>query len=436
MFKIDRYFFTFIVSVLILAILSVYYLYGIRCASGNPIRSDGWGYYSYLPAIFDYCDFTFSFSDDPSKPGAIRLTEIGRYLNKYPIGTAILEFPFFITTDLVLKLFHKSVADGYSVPYQLSIIISTFFYFSLGLFILYKILLKYFSLKICFLTLITITFCTNLFHYATFDACFSHIYSFFIITLFVYIILCYKESNTKDFLIGLILGLITVIRNVDILIILFLFVYKAIQFRCIKDTFKYFINPKRILYICLGGGIPILPQIVYWYYSTGDFIIRSYSTRETFSWLSPHIPNILFSIKKGMLFYSPILFFSFVGLIFLKLKKNNLFLPIIIVIFTHLYVTSSWDQWQYGGSFGQRPFINFYCLYAICIGAFLSQLIQISFNFNILKLHLKFNLLNVFCLFICCLIYLNVRLMLAYWHGILPFADSTIYDVLRSLGVS
>ena len=84
----------FILITMTLLLLSYVYIYSWRGQSGNIIRSDGWGYYSYLPAIFDYGDLTFSFSDDSAK-GAVWEDENHNSINKYPIGTAVMQSPFF-----------------------------------------------------------------------------------------------------------------------------------------------------------------------------------------------------------------------------------------------------------------------------------------------------------------------------------------------------
>src|SRR5210317_2224155 len=92
-----------------LAVLTNFYTYENRY-NGPPIRSDGLGYYLYLPAIFIHKDPYFTFLDEPQTKDVTRAnygilqgpaanfglagTERG-YLNKYPIGTAVMQAPFF-----------------------------------------------------------------------------------------------------------------------------------------------------------------------------------------------------------------------------------------------------------------------------------------------------------------------------------------------------
>ena len=121
--------------------------------------------------------------------GVYKYENTGNYLDKYPVGVAVMALPFFLVAHagtLILSL-HSGVApNGYTDPlYHAAQAFSGLFYGLLGLVILKKLLDKYFSAKVVYLTIILITFGTNLFHYFTYDAVFSHAYSFFLFTLFL-----------------------------------------------------------------------------------------------------------------------------------------------------------------------------------------------------------------------------------------------------------
>lgn len=424
----------FILITFCLIVISDIYIYQLRNLSGNPIRSDGWGYYSYLPAVFDYHDLTFSFSDDPAKDVTIRVDNEGHYINKYPIGVAILESPFFFVVDIAMKIFDQQSANGYSMPYQIAMLISAIVYFLSGLLILYKVLNIYFEKNIVILTLILMTYATNLFHYASFDASFSHIYSFFLISLFVYITI--KKQNFQsiwlDFAGGICLGLVFVTRNPNIIVVLFYFFYNCNSLKKIRRRIVQILQPKSILINICGFILPVSLQCIYWLKVSGKLIIRSYDASETFSWLFPHIINVLFSVQKGLFFYSPILLFSFIGIVLMIKVKNELVLPIFTVMLFHIYVTSSWDCWQYGGSFGQRPFIDFFVFYAIALAFSLQYMNDLKFANVKNELHTT-SVLDLGKYIFIIFIFISIKLMLCYWHGILPFADATMIDIMNCL---
>ena len=89
---------------------------------------DVMGYYLYLPAALIYKDLkTLSFKDDILKEyhptssfyQAFPYTN-GNYVMKYPIGMAILYFPFFLIAHFLAGLLDYPT-DGFSLPYQMGI---------------------------------------------------------------------------------------------------------------------------------------------------------------------------------------------------------------------------------------------------------------------------------------------------------------------------
>ena len=64
----------------------------------------------------------FQFSDNsPSSGSGIWTDEYGHTIQKYPIGTAILEFPFFMMADIYTRIHHPEYTNGFSKPYQMGV---------------------------------------------------------------------------------------------------------------------------------------------------------------------------------------------------------------------------------------------------------------------------------------------------------------------------
>jgi len=110
------------------------------------------------------------------------------------------------------------------------------------------------------------------------------------------------------------------------------------------------------------GGL----QLLIYKLQTGSFFVYSYQG-EGFNFLKPHIPEVLFSYRKGLFLYTPLLLFTLVG--FRYLYKQSRFsawwLAIFFIVLT--YIISSWHMWFYGGSFSQRVYIDFYIFFAILL---------------------------------------------------------------------
>lgn len=349
----------------------------------NILESDAKGYYSYLPAIFIYHDLNYGFFDKIEKEKYFnkflfydyRTVVNNKYTNKYFAGTALCEMPFFLIAHMYAHI-SGSDTDGFSKPYLISVNIAVIFYLLLGLYFLNKTLRLYnITDKNIALVLFSIVFGTNIYYYTIGESGMSHVYSFSIISIFIYLVKDFFENKNNKFiiLIGLFLGIITLIRPINLVILLALpFIAGSIQ--NLKEGFgqlskNYFKTSISIIFFVTIASIqPIIYKI-----STGNFITYTYGN-EYFDFLNPHFIDILFSYKKGLFIYTPLLFLSILGLI--KLYRNHKFESITFFLFFIIitYIFSSWCIWWYGGSFSSRVYIDYFALFGIVLALFLNQI--------------------------------------------------------------
>ena len=347
------------------------------------INSDGVGYYDYLPSMFIHHDFARKDIPLQNNSGIYnRINTIGAYVNykafkvdKYPCGTAVLQLPFFLTTLTTTNL-EGNFTDGYQRPFQIGIFHATIFYLFLSLFFL-KRTLELFNTKkyIIILTQLFFVFATSVTHYANYDAGFSHIYSLFAITAFIYFVkLFFTRKNINHFVIAcLFLGLILILRQINVIILLFV-PFLAGSLENLKDGIsKLFGNRiKLFLGISLVLGIFFI-QCFLWYLQTGHFLIYSYQG-EGFNFRDPHIINILFSYRKGLFVYTPVLFLCLLSILFLAYKRNYYLAFTWIAFFSILtYILSSWWTWFYNDSYGLRVYIDFYTVFFIPFAIMLNE---------------------------------------------------------------
>lgn len=351
------------------------------------ISSDGKGYYAYLPALFIYNDLQFKFVDDyenkyyhPENKVNFTIDYNHKKVNKYWLGTALLMSPFFTVAHVVATLFHLP-NDGYSFIYQAMIAVAASIYLLLGLFFIRKILLLYSFKEIeIFLSLFAIVFATNLFYYTVAEPSMSHVYSFFAVSAFVYFIKKYFQTYIVKYLNYAIVGLalIILIRPSNGLVIF------ALPFLAgDKDNLVKSFQSMRISKLIPALGLAlllVLLQLSYYKISTGNYFVYSYGN-ENFNFLHPHFIDFLFSYRRGMFLYAPLLLFSLLG--FFPLFKHSRYEAIALFLFLFLmtFILSSWWMWYYGGGFGMRPVIDFYVFFALM----LALLIKYSFEIKWLK---------------------------------------------------
>lgn len=351
------------------------------------IEVDAKGYYAYLPAVFIYHDLNFRFYYNIERETYYNPILYYQYLrvhnnktiNKYYAGTAICLAPFFLVGH-VITLFSGYPADGYSYFYTMMVHLGALFYLLLGLAGLRKLLRTYNADdKTIALVLFVFVFGTNLFYYVLTEFAMSHVYSFAAITWFAYAIRNYFGSNKCKYFVysAILLGMITLIRPVNILIILAVpfLSGSTVQFmKGIRNLFRNFWG----LAAALFGFIALFSiQLIIYKLSTGSFFVYSYK-QEGFNFLNPQILNFLFSYRKGMFVYTPLLFLCLAGFIFLFRKRLFEAISLLGFLFIVIYVLSSWHMWFYGGSFSQRVMIEFYAFFAILLAIALRQISNIK----------------------------------------------------------
>lgn len=371
-----------VIAISIIAISYVYYMLNVRFWKRDPstISWDTISYYAYLPAKFIYHDLSLKFIEkDPSffnKNVWPEVTEENKYVIKTSMGLAYLYSPFFFAGHLYAKN-SEYKANGYSMPYQVSMAFSGLFYALIGFFFLWKILRRYFPPGISFLVMLSIGLATNLYTYSTQSATMPHSFNFALITIFLWLtIQWYKKKKWITSLwLGLIFGLFVLIRPTNIVLIFVFFLYGVLTFDDIKNRFvTLFMRWPHILVILGAAFLVWIPQIFYWKMQTGQLLYFSYGSDERFFWLEPVFFKGLFSFRKGWLIYTPLMIYSLAGLFLMKKQEREFRFAFITVTLLAMYVTFSWWCWWYGGSFGMRPMIDYYGMLAIPLGSFLVYL--------------------------------------------------------------
>jgi hypothetical protein len=346
-------------------------------------NADGKGYYDYLPSIFIHHDLirkgSTSMEDsllyDRFENLKMYKDYKGYKVNKHACGTAVLQLPFFTYTYLTTNL-EGSDEDGYQFPFQVTIFYATIFYLFLGIYFLKKVLELYELNKYAIIiSQLLLVLATSVTIYANTQAGFSHVYSLFAITAFIYFTKSYfKNNNLNHFLLAcLFFGLVFILRQINILIILFV-PFLAGSIKNLAHGFKtVLLNPKKLILGLFITTAVFSIQLVLWYLQTGDFFVYSYQG-EGFYFMKPQFFNILFSYQKGLFIYTPITFVSIFGLVWLLYKREYyLFVTWTTFFLILTYILSSWHSWFYGASYGLRAYIDYYAIFFILFALMLND---------------------------------------------------------------
>jgi hypothetical protein len=372
---------------------------------GAIINWDMGCYHLYLPAQILYHDLSYlTFypsihsnyhpKNQSSDFGIVTHPNLKKTI-KYTYGVALFELPGFLIAAAYCYLTNIE-NDGHSAPFQLAICLSTILFGLLALWIMKKSLLKFFDEWVTSLTLAVLSVGTNIFFYCTIEPGLSHIYLFFCYSTILYLTIQLIEifNIKKVYYLCLMLGITILIRPTDGVLVL-------VPLITLLST-KSFINQISFKLVMIGLGLfilPLIPQLFYWKITSGQWLFYSY-TNERFNFNDPHIYDGLFSYRKGWLFYSPLVILGFLGLpIFWLNNKNHRTLTASIIVFFlfSLYITFSWYDWAYGGSFGCRSMLQTLALLALPLGALVAFIKQFNkairyFLMTVIVVFITFNL--------------------------------------------
>jgi hypothetical protein len=331
---------------------------------GCELCADKAGYYMYLPAFFH---LGFNASDYPPNFDVERgngfhlIKETNKVVTKFTCGIALLLSPFYALGALVAKVFSIPVSP-YSYYYLFFVNIGAALYITFGLYFLRRWLSNYVNDNVALLTTGIVFFTTHLYYYTLDESIMAHHYSFSLFAAILFSLKTYTEK--KEFKYFILLAVASsfaiLVRPSNVIFILIALLADVSAYSDLKNKLKLLFAPKCIFFSVLTFAIVMLPQIMYWKFAFGKYIVWSYDDEGFIYWQTPHLLKVWFSPQGGLFPYTPIIFLSlfFAAVMFLKKEKNAML--IFISFFIVSYVCAAWWHPFFGFcNFGKRPFVDF-----------------------------------------------------------------------------
>lgn len=329
------------------------------------VGSDGRGYYAYLPAFFIFNDPNYV----ESKAAEKRITgsadryylfkdDKGKTHNKYFPGVALMQTPFFVGACAVSYVFGKEI-NGYSNTFQLFLLLGSLFYSVGGLFLFYKSLNLLFPAYRRFIRWFVplVYLATPLWFYSVVKPSFTHHLSFFLFGLFTLVVVKMRKKTSVGsvLFLGLVLGLIALVRPTNLLVILLvpfllgssaqtLTVWRALV---AQRGLRFWVG-------CAGFFSMLFLLLLIWRWQSGEWFVWSYKG-EGFNWLRPQLWANLFSFRIGLFVHTPVLVLSILGSYYLYRKNSFQFAFWFVYFLVNIWVVAAWWCWDYESPFGNRP---------------------------------------------------------------------------------
>jgi hypothetical protein len=342
---------------------------------------DAGGYYVYLPSAFIYHDLGRADSlqriAEATKPGKTRVLGLrelpnGRVISKYPLGVALGELPWFAGAHAYAHL-HGDPADGFSRPYQHSIMLAGLVYGLLGLWLVRKLLLRFFDDRTTAWALAGVGLGTNFFAYTAYDAAMAHAALFMWQAALLYCTVRWYETFRVRWAagIGLFLGLAVLCRPTEILYVIIPLAWGLTSWAPVQQRPGLLLRHSHQLMVAAVIGLAVLSlQLLFWHGTSRQWLLYSYGN-EHFDFIRPHIIDGLFSYRKGWLLYTPLVGLMLLGVVAARRVLPAVVAPVLLLLPLLIYVTFSWGEWAYGGGFSARPLVSVYPLLALPLGALL-----------------------------------------------------------------
>ena len=340
--------------VLLMAVAAGMLVYEVTCCSEFIAYMDGYYTYKYLP------DFIIDHNYD--------------YYVKFPMGTSICELPFFLVAHVITLITDPTAATGFGGAYETAIGLGGIFYFCLGFSFLYAALKKIYGGSAAFLTCLCLMLGTPLILYGSKYAAFSHIYTFAVSAVLLYLTEIIDESHFEravSLVMGICVGLLFLIRNVNVFFVLIYVLMYAGMKGEFAGHFKKLFSMDRLPYNIAGAVLIILPQLYHWHRILGSWLPNTYSD-ESFTYASsPKLYEVWFSDAKGYFIFAPVMILSMLGFFFMARTDGKKYLPGSLGLFAfESYMTAAWWCWWMGGVYSIRSFLDITVFMGIPMGAF------------------------------------------------------------------
>jgi hypothetical protein len=290
---------------------------------GMILRGDGLGYYAWLRSMLIDADWSFDNEFDEYNvygdcvvPPTVR-TKIGLRVNVHSIGPACVWAPAVIATDWVLRNLWPGdppwPTDGYSLPYQLAVGLTSLATSLLGLAFLYGICRLFATPGWAALSATFLAAGTTIVYYETFEVSMAHgMGTTAMAALIWYWLKTYGSLSSRRWLVvGILIGVASLMRwQLSIFALLPTGECALIGWRSLRHGSS--VNLRRALAgLCLAGLsalIAFVPQITAWHAVFGSWLAVPHNLSHR--WLTPNFRQVLIARDRSLFYWTPITFIA------------------------------------------------------------------------------------------------------------------------------
>lgn len=349
---------------------------------GARLQSDGFYYFAYLRSLA--FDRDVNFMNDyrmlglGDKTYLFQPTRTGHAESAWTIGPAIVWAPFFAAGHVVATRLHASgrdvATDGTSYPYRQAICVAGLFYGLLGCWFIYRLVLMFFPGRIAGAAVFLTVTGSFMAWYLVKEPSMTHAPSMAAVAGFTWAWAAtrHERSLRAWAALGLLAGFMALIRWQNLLFALLpgidalLAIVGAARAND-RASLQRTLAGSAAFMACVGLGF--LPQMLAWQAMYGSLIARS-PVGPQVRWTDPHLVDILWSARNGLLSTAPILYLGAIGLVAFAIARPAIGVPALLSVGVMVYFNACIQDWWGSAGYGGRRFDGVIPLFALGLAAF------------------------------------------------------------------
>ncbi len=334
------------------------------------LDADAVEYYSHVRSL--YIDGDLDFANEFAHFGILdrydktNLTATGHRRTIFSVGPSLMWMPFYAAGDVAARILGAR-EDGYSRYHIRAVTLASLFYGVVGSLLVFGVMRRRFPFPEAAMSTLVLFYATFLIWYAVYEPVMSHSGSFFFaaLTLAVWWPERHSLSDKRAVVLGLVIGLGATVRWQSAVLLLLPAFSLLPPLR---------MRPARAVVVGLATlaafGVGALPQLLAWKAIFGSFLLADPPHGADFLRLDhPYLLQTFFSSRHGLLYWTPLLWAGFVGLLVLARRDLRTAIMLLVPVAIMSYVNACSGDWWAGGSFSNRRFDSLLPLLALGIAA-------------------------------------------------------------------
>ena len=399
---------------------------------GRVIDGDALKYYAWLRSVAFDGDIDFSndyrlLTDELAEDSKV-LTPLATGLvpNSAPPGSALLWAPLFLAVTAIVGVLNLLGAqipfDGLALPFKISAGVAGIGYATAGVWLCYELARRIYPAAAAFWATLTLWLAGPLLYYSLVSPTYSHATSLFAVALFA---LAWYQTRDRDdlrrfALLGALAGLAGLVRSQDLIIL----IVPGIELLAgiWERRWSLVAACGRLAVVGATCTLVLAPQLWAWQVIYGTPVLNPHGGGGFFEWTRPAILQTLFSMRQGLVSWTPVVMLAALGLPWLLKRDRLLGWVAVVTLILALYVNASSVRWWGGHGFGGRRFVSYMPFLVIGLSAFLASPALASRTALV-------RILSIFLIVSNVLFLLQYQLFMRGFHDIVPVYPEDVWTV-------